>query len=244
VVVTVDYNQEHMGILWSFLQDFYCDSKGPRPPSSKVDFAPACQRCTSTPLHCSAARTREVTQVTGEEQLHCSGLMKIALLFFLLIHNTNTVMASSADDSRDAMMAEVADGAATVKAGIDVSVKRSLARGCDPRMAVRAMKMLSLKPVIGNAELVSVTDDDEFIKKIQSETFDVFFFAPGACRYNAAKQPIPGGRVATKGWTLDNYKTLIQQHAGEHVPIVETTEEREIVPLLRKALGMVDGNEL
>ena len=77
-----------------------------------------------------------------------------------------------------------------------------------------------------------------------NETFDVFFFAPGACRYNAAKQPIPGGRVATKGWTLDNYKTLIQQHAGEHVPIVETTEEREIVPLLRKALGMVDGNEL
>ena len=100
--------------------------------------------------------------------------------------------------------------------------------------------------MLGDAAIVSVTDDDDFLEKLTSgEQWDVVFFAPGACRFNAAKQPIPGGRVATRGWTLENYRALVRQNLGDDVPIIETTEEREIVPLLRAALGLGgEGGEL
>ena len=63
-------------------------------------------------------------------------------------------------------------------------------------------------------------------------------FAPGACRYSAARQTIPGGDAATKHWTLAEYKAKVHELQGDGVPIVETTEERQMVPLLREALGL------
>ena len=168
-------------------------------------------------------------------------------IIFILLHlhllMASTTSSTPADSSRDNMIADIADGGATV-AGGDASTKNILARGCDPRMAARAKKMLP--PMLGDAAIVSVTDDDDFLEKLTSgEQWDVVFFAPGACRFNAAKQPIPGGRVATRGWTLENYRALVRQNLGDDVPIIETTEEREIVPLLRAALGLDgEGGEL
>ena len=152
---------------------------------------------------------------------------------------TSSTIASGGpgvNTSRDGMMSDMAAGGTNV-AGGDASTKKILVRGCDPQMAARAKEMLP--PLLGNAAIVGVEDDDALLEKLTSgEQWDVVFFAPGACRYNAAKQPIPGGRVATKGWTLENYRDLVRQNLGESVPIVETTEEREIVPLLRAALGL------
>ena len=77
----------------------------------------------------------------------------------------------------------------------------------------------------------------------QNESWDVIAFAPGACRYNAAKKPIPGGNEHSKGWSLDEYKREVKRIQGEKgkadVPIVETVEEKEMVPLLREALNLV-----
>ena len=52
----------------------------------------------------------------------------------------------------------------------------------------------------------------------------------------AGEQPIPGGRTHTKGWGLAEYRALVRQYQGNQIPIVKTTDEREIVPQLRKAL--------
>ena len=95
-----------------------------------------------------------------------------------------------------------------------------------------------LPPMLGNAAMTSVTTDDEFFSKLQERKWDVIFFAPGACRYSAARQAIPGANVRTTGWTLAEYRTAVREHQGEAVPIIETTQEREIVPLLRGALGL------
>jgi len=156
----------------------------------------------------------------------------ILLSIIFLMSSTN------ADRDRDSMMNEIASGVATT-AG-DATGKRILARGCDPVMAERAGAML--KPHLSGATLTSCTDDDDFIEKLSSEKWDVIFFAPGACRYSAAKQPIPGGRSATKGFTLSDYKSLVRSH-DKDVPICETTEEREIIPRLRAALGLVRSAE-
>jgi hypothetical protein len=137
-------------------------------------------------------------------------------------------------DPRDRMMGQIAEGVSTAKPG-EHSAKSILARGCDPQMALRASKMLP--PRLGNPQLVSATNDDDFIEKLRSETWSVVFFAPGACRYNAAKQPIPGGTDHTRGWSLVQYRALVRQLQGEGVQIVETTDEREIIPLLRRALA-------
>jgi hypothetical protein len=64
----------------------------------------------------------------------------------------------------------------------------------------------------------------------------VVFFAPGACRYNAANRPIPGAISHTSGWGLAEYRGLVRRHQGDDIQIVETTEEREIISLLRRAL--------
>ena len=156
-------------------------------------------------------------------------LVLLTLPIILLMSSTS--QATSAD--RDSMMNEIASGAATT-AG-DATGKRILARGCDPVMAKRAGAML--KPHLSGATLTSCTDDDDFLEKLSSEKWDVIFFAPGACRYSAAKQPIPGGRSATKGFTLSNYKSLVRSQYKD-VPICETTEESEIIPRLRAALGL------
>lgn len=142
-----------------------------------------------------------------------------------------------ADASRDRMMNEIADGGGSGAscADGDASKKSVLVRGCDPQMAARAGKMLP--PMLGNAQILGVTDDDTFFDLIQRRKFDVVFFAPGACRFSAARQPIPGGNAASAGWGLVEYKVKVREHLPD-AAIVETTEERQIVPLLRQALGL------
>ena len=79
---------------------------------------------------------------------------------------------------------------------------------------------------------------DDFFAKLTATNFAAVMFAPGACRYSAARPPIPGGNAKTKGWTLEEYRWAVRETLGDTVPIVETTEERQIVPLLREALGL------
>ena len=124
--------------------------------------------------------------------------------------------------------------------GIDVtqisdnSNKSILIRGCDPEMGRHAIELLT--PLLGNPEMVSVTNDDDFITELQKKKWSVIHFAPGACRSDSTKSPIPGSRKQTKGWGLTDYKTLVKKHQGQDIKIVETAYERQIVPLLRKAL--------
>ena len=136
--------------------------------------------------------------------------------------------------ARDRMMGEIAEGAHDV-GSLDHSTKSILARGCDPQMAIRASSMLP--PQLGNPTLVSTTNDDDFIAKLKNARWSVVFFAPGACRHHAANNPIPGARTQTQGWSLTQYRDLVRQHQGDDVQIVETTEEREIISLLRRALA-------
>lgn len=63
------------------------------------------------------------------------------------------------------------------------------------------------------------------------------FFAPGACRYSAAKQSIPGGASSTEGWTLKEYLELVKKLQGENIQIVEAMDERETLGLLKEALS-------
>ena len=134
---------------------------------------------------------------------------------------------------QDRMMAEVVNGADDGKS-VDFSAKTILARGCDPQMARRASEVMPA--LLGGVEFVSCTNDDDFVEKLRERAWSVVFFAPGACRYNAAHMPIPGGRAHTKGWGLEEYRALVRQYQGDQISIVETTDEREIVPRLRQAL--------
>ena len=134
---------------------------------------------------------------------------------------------------QDRMMAEVVQGAGDGEP-MDFSAQSILARGCDPQMALRASKVMPA--LLGGVELVSCTNDDDFVEKLRERAWSVVFFAPGACRYNAARMPIPGGRAPTRGWGLAEYRALVRQYQGDQIPIVETTDEREIVPRLRQAL--------
>ncbi len=112
--------------------------------------------------------------------------------------------------------------------------KSVLARGCDPSASLEASK--ALPPLMGNPEYVPTTNDEEFIEKLKSRSWSVVFFAPGACRFSAATQPIPGGISDTEGWTLDQYRELVWKHQGDKVQIVETISESETVGLLKTAL--------
>ncbi|MCH2023940.1 MAG: hypothetical protein MK207_15800 [Saprospiraceae bacterium] len=140
-------------------------------------------------------------------------------------------------DSRDILIGRIKDGIDTTQMG-DNSNKGILVRGCDPEMGRRAIKLLP--QVLGNPEMVAVTNDDDFITELQRKKWSVIHFAPGACRYDAIKSPIPGSRSQTKGWGLAEYKNLVRKHQGEDINIVETTDERQIVPLLRKALESIN----
>ncbi|MEM7114669.1 MAG: hypothetical protein AAF614_19685 [Chloroflexota bacterium] len=117
---------------------------------------------------------------------------------------------------------------------IDNSRKSILARGCDPNLSSWAAK--NLPPLIGNPEYVPTTNDVDFIEKLQSRAWSVVYFAPGACRFSAAKRQIPGGVAKTRGWTLEDYRELVQQLQGDGVPIVESVEESKSLELLRTAL--------
>ena len=115
--------------------------------------------------------------------------------------------------------------------------KTILIRGCDPVMAARAGEFLP--PLLGFPSLISCTDDDDFIAKLKSQKWDIIFFAPGACRWSAQKAPIPGGNKSTKGWGLVEYRELVKETQGEGAIIIETVEEKNIVPLLLDALNKV-----
>jgi hypothetical protein len=134
---------------------------------------------------------------------------------------------------QDRMMAEVVNGADDGES-MDFSAKAILGRGCDPQMAFRASKIMPA--LLGGVEFVSCTNDDDFVEKLRERAWSVVFFAPGACRYSAARMPIPGGRAHTKGWSLEEYRALVRQYQGDEITIVETTDESEIVPRLRQAL--------
>lgn len=136
-------------------------------------------------------------------------------------------------DTRDRLMGLISDGIDVTQIS-DNSNKSILIRGCDPEMGRLAIELLT--PVLGNPEMVSVTNDDDFITELQKKKWSVIHFAPGACRYDSTKSPIPGSRTKTKGWGLTDYKTLVKKHQGQDIKIVETAYERQIVPLLRKAL--------
>ncbi|MEQ8336190.1 MAG: hypothetical protein RIA62_02520 [Cyclobacteriaceae bacterium] len=116
----------------------------------------------------------------------------------------------------------------------DHSDKRILARGCDPAASSYASK--AFPPLLGNPEYVPSTNDDDFIEKLKSQKWSVVYFAPGACRFSAAKRAIPGSIEKTNGWSLDHYKALVYQYQGPDVMIVETVYEKESLPLLKKAL--------
>lgn len=116
----------------------------------------------------------------------------------------------------------------------DHSRKSILARGCDPSASLEASKAIPL--LVGNPQYVPTSTDEEFIEKLQSQEWSVVLFAPGACRFSAAKLPIPGGNTQTEGWTLEQYRELIREHQGDDIQIVETLEERQTVSLLKEAL--------
>ena len=143
---------------------------------------------------------------------------------------------ASGDTQRAQMLAEVSQGAARSAQNGDASEKWVLSRGCDPVMAKRSLQMLP--PMVGNAQMEVTTEDEAFFTKLKERKWDVVFFAPGACRWSQAKQPIPGGNAQTRGWSLDHYYKAVRELQGDHVKIVGTAEERLIVPSLREALGL------
>ena len=138
---------------------------------------------------------------------------------------------------RDKLINDIRDGIGSTQVG-DNSNKSILARGCDPEMGRRAVELIP--PILGMPEMVAVTNDDDFIRELHRKKWSVILFAPGACRYDAAKLPIPGSRKITNGWGLEQYRELVVKHQGEEIKIVETTDERQIVGLLRKALESIN----
>ena len=140
-------------------------------------------------------------------------------------------------NSRDILIGHIRDGIDNTQVG-DNSNKSILARGCDPEMGRRAIELLS--PILGNPEMLSVTNDDDFIIELKRKKWTVIHFAPGACRYDATKSPIPGSRSLTQDWGLAEYRSLVRKYQGEDIKIVETTDESQIIPLLRKALKSIN----
>jgi len=117
---------------------------------------------------------------------------------------------------------------------LDNSKKSILVRGCDPEMAKQGS--IILPPLVGNPECIGTTSDNDFIEKLKSRKWSVIFFAPGACRLNAAQMPIPGSNSQTDGWTLQQYGELVKKLQGEDIQIVETQLESDSVGLIKKAL--------
>ncbi len=117
---------------------------------------------------------------------------------------------------------------------IDHSDKSILIRGCDPEQALKASKMIP--PLIGNPYCIGTTNDHDFIEQLKSRQWTIVFFAPGACRFNAAGMNIPGGNSQTNGWTLEEYRKLVYDLQGDAVKIVETPYESETVRLLLEGL--------
>ena len=117
---------------------------------------------------------------------------------------------------------------------IDNSNKSVLARGCDPVLSIEFSKIAP--SLLGNASYIPTTNDVDFVEKLISKKWSVVYFAPGACRFSAAKQQIPGGNMNTAGWTLEEYKELIYKLQGEDIKIVETPYEDQSIELLNETL--------
>ena len=145
-------------------------------------------------------------------------------------------MSRSADASRAAMFADVSAGAKGVAPSAEAAHKTLLGRGCDPVMAQRSASFLP--PLLGGVKVIAASDDDDFVARLRGGKFDVVFFAPGACRWDAARRPIPGGNALTAGWGLKEYRALVRETQGADCAIVETQHESEMVPLLRAALKL------
>ena len=96
---------------------------------------------------------------------------------------------------------------------VDNTKKSILARGCDPNASAWSKK--NLPPLIGNPEYVPTTNDVEFIEQLKARKWSVIYFAPGACRFSAAKRQIPGGIHDTRGWTLEQYRELVYELQGD-----------------------------
>jgi len=96
--------------------------------------------------------------------------------------------------------------------------------------------------LVGNPEYVPTTNDGDFVEMLMARKWSVVFFAPGACRFSAARQPIPGGSSQTRGWTLEQYRDFVRKYQGDDVQIVEPLEESETVSLLKQALAMAPEN--
>ena len=75
-------------------------------------------------------------------------------------------------DSIDILIGNINDGIDTTQIG-DNSNKSILVRGCDPEMGRRAIKLLP--HVLGNPEMVSVTNDDDFITELLRKKWSVIF---------------------------------------------------------------------
>jgi len=82
-------------------------------------------------------------------------------------------------DTRDRLIGLISNGIDVTQIS-DNSNKSILIRGCDPEMGRRAIELLT--PVLGNPEMVSVTNDDDYITELQKKKWSVIHFAPGACR--------------------------------------------------------------
>ena len=170
-------------------------------------------------------------------------LLRLAILCIGLVvaaNETNEVDFLNQMSSRTGMLNAIKAGSkAGTAAAMDHSNKIILARGCDPVMAAKSMEFLP--KMLSGVKITACTDDEEFLNLVEStHKFTAIFFAPGACRYDAAKQPIPGGNTRTQGWSLADYREFIRKHQGESVAIVETQEEAQIVPLLVEMLAKVD----
>ena len=70
-------------------------------------------------------------------------------------------------DTRDKLMGLISDGIDVTQIS-DNSNKSILIRGCDPEMGRRAIELLT--PVLGNPEMVAVTNDDDFITELHKKT--------------------------------------------------------------------------
>ena len=136
--------------------------------------------------------------------------------------------------SRDQMIADLKSGAAADTG--DASNKSVLIRGCDPVMAQRASGFMPA--LLGNCQLSVCTDDDTFLKFLSDSKFDVVGFARCVCSFDSAGERIPGGNADTQGWSLEEYREKVRALQGQDVVIVGTTDEKEVVPVFRKALGL------
>lgn len=114
------------------------------------------------------------------------------------------------------------------------SKKKILARGCDPGLSARAA--VEFPKLLGGPTYIPTTSDDDFIQQLKATKFSVVYFAPGACRYSAAKMQLPGAISNTKTWTLEEYKSMVFELQGPDVIIVETPYESKSLEMLAKGL--------